>query len=162
MTVVYLVFCRPATFSLIYGFIVVAVGALIRLWAAGTIRKEKILETAGPYAYTRNPLYFGTFIMVAGFALVSNVWWVAILCLAYFAAVYAPVISAEGDELEQVFGEEYRTYTANVPILFPRFTPWKKVPGTFSFKLYLKNGEYNVAIGVLVAAAVLAARSFLF
>ena len=40
-------------------------------WAAGTIRKNRVLTTHGPYAFTRNPLYFGSFIIGIGFGVLA-------------------------------------------------------------------------------------------
>ena len=48
--------------------LLILVGLLIRSWAAGTLRKKKHLATTGPYAWIRNPLYAGSFLMMAGFA----------------------------------------------------------------------------------------------
>ena len=41
-------------------------GLLVRGWAAGSIDKDQELTTSGPYAYLRNPLYLGTFLIGTG------------------------------------------------------------------------------------------------
>jgi protein-S-isoprenylcysteine O-methyltransferase Ste14 len=43
-------------------------GATLRFVANGFVRKEVALAVGGPYAYTRNPLYLGTLLMVLGVA----------------------------------------------------------------------------------------------
>ena len=46
------------------GIPIVIAGELMRLWSLGFIeRKGKKLATCGPFAYVRNPLYVGNFLM---------------------------------------------------------------------------------------------------
>jgi protein-S-isoprenylcysteine O-methyltransferase Ste14 len=72
--VAYLVFARPTAGGLLLGLPVALAGLLIRGWAAGHIVKDARLTTSGPYAHTRNPLYFGSFLLAAGFAIAAH-WW---------------------------------------------------------------------------------------
>lgn len=157
---IYLYFSRPTVTTLAIGFGIAAIGILIRGWACGHIRKTRELDTSGPYAYTRNPLYFGTFLVTIGFGFASGVWWLALLSLLFFASIYFPVISVEAEELENVIGDEYRNYAAAVPLFFPRLIPWKNSARKFDFQLYLKHGEYLAAIGSVLAAAFLAAKIY--
>ncbi len=60
---VFLIFARPERVTLIIGGIIAVVGVLIRAWASGHIRKNQNLAVSGPYAYTRNPLYLGSFVL---------------------------------------------------------------------------------------------------
>ncbi|HLA95746.1 MAG TPA: isoprenylcysteine carboxylmethyltransferase family protein [Pyrinomonadaceae bacterium] len=160
--VVFLVFSRPAAAWMAGGFALALVGLAIRMWACGHIRKEKALDTSGPYAYTRNPLYFGSFIVAIGFGLASGSWWLAALTIAFFASIYLPVINVEAEELEDVLGEEYTEYALNVPLFFPRLTAWKKSGRKFDFQLYLRHGEFNAALGLLAAAAILALKAYYY
>src|SRR5258708_16366107 len=52
---------RPAT--LIVGGLIALPGLALRAWATGHLRKNDALAMTGPYAYTRNPLYLGSFLM---------------------------------------------------------------------------------------------------
>src|SRR4051794_8366501 len=47
----------------------VLVGCALRSWAAGYLLKGKRVAVGGPYAFVRNPLYVGSFILGAGFCL---------------------------------------------------------------------------------------------
>ena len=87
----YLAFVRPTTGSLLLGLPVAIVGLLIRGWAAGHIVKNEQLATTGPYAHTRNPLYFGSFLLAAGFALAAH-WSLLLVVIALFVLVYGPTI----------------------------------------------------------------------
>jgi protein-S-isoprenylcysteine O-methyltransferase Ste14 len=158
--VVFLVFCRPSGTTLLVGVPIAVIGLLIRAWACGHLRKEKDLDTSGPYAFTRNPLYLGSFLIAIGFGVAAGVWWLAVIAIIFFLSIYLPVINVETSELESVIGEPYVVYSRNVPRFFPRLTPWKKSDKSFDFQLYWKNGEYNAALGVLAAALFLIARAY--
>ena len=43
-------------------------GLWLRAYASGYVKKNRELTTTGPYAHTRNPLYLGSILMAAGFA----------------------------------------------------------------------------------------------
>jgi protein-S-isoprenylcysteine O-methyltransferase Ste14 len=158
---IFIIFCRPSAQFLAIGVCITIVGLIIRAWACGHLRKTSELDTSGPYAYTRNPLYLGSFLITAGFAVASGVWWLGLLSIIFFLGIYLPVMNVEKRELEEVLGDEYRTYVAGVPVFFPRLTPWKKSDRKFDFQLYLKNGEYSAAIGVLLTAAILLIKAYL-
>ena len=51
---------RPSPLTLGVGVAMALIGLTIRAWAAGHIVKNDRLATTGPYAHTRNPLYFGS------------------------------------------------------------------------------------------------------
>jgi len=159
---VFLVFSRPTPLTLAVGISIAGVGVLIRAWACGHLRKSSELDVSGPYAHTRNPLYLGTFIIALGFGVASGAWWLFLLIAAYVGSIYFPVMNVEAVVLEQRLGEEYRDYAEKVPLLVPRLTPWKKTGRRFDFQLYLKNGEYNAAIGLVAASAILVLKSYLF
>jgi protein-S-isoprenylcysteine O-methyltransferase Ste14 len=159
-TVVFLVFCRPTAGLMAIGLAVAVIGLLIRAWACGHLRKGRELDVSGPYGYTRNPLYLGSLLITIGFGIASGVWWLALVAIIFFASIYWPVINVETVELAKVIGEDYREYAANVPVFVPRISRWKKSARRFDLGLYLKNREYNAALGVLAAAAFLVAKAF--
>jgi protein-S-isoprenylcysteine O-methyltransferase Ste14 len=157
---VFLVLCRPTLNLLIIGLAVALVGLFIRGWATGHLRKQRELDTSGPYAYTRNPLYLGSFIITVGFGVASGVWWLAVLAIIFYLGIYLPVMNVERAELERVIGDDYRRYAEDVPAFIPGLKPWKKSGRRFDFQLYLKNGEYNAAVGVLLAAIFLIIKGY--
>ena len=159
-TVVFLIFCRPTANLLVAGLSVGLAGLLLRAWACGHLRKVPELDVSGPYGYTRNPLYLGSLLITIGFGVASGVWWLALIAVIFFASIYWPVISVETVELEKVIGDDYREYAANVPVFIPRLTRWKKSARRFDFQLYLKNREYNAALGVLAAAIFLVIKAY--
>ena len=79
------------------------------------------LVTTGPYAYTRNPMVFGWLTYVGGLGVLrgspSHI--LLVMPLIYiFVRWYLPTFEEPG--LERRFGEEYRVYRRQVPLLFPR------------------------------------------
>jgi protein-S-isoprenylcysteine O-methyltransferase Ste14 len=140
-------FSQPSEWSLIGGGVVAILGLALRGWAAGHLAKNQELATGGPYAYTRNPLYLGTFLVAAGLALAARSPGLGILFTAVFGLVYLPVIQNESEHLTEIF-PGYREYAAEVPMLWPRLPEknWKKVH-PFRWSLYLRNEEYKAGAG---------------
>lgn len=161
-TIVFVIFARPTPLSLSIGIGFMIVGLLIRGWASGHIKKAETLAVTGPYAFTRNPLYLGSFVLGVGFTAASNVWWLAALFSLLFIGIYLPVMRVEDGDMQSIFGEDFEEYRRHVPLFVPRLVPWKKMSGKFDFRLYLRYREYRAAIGGGVAVAALAAKVYFF
>ncbi len=160
--IIFLIFAKPEPVTMIVGAIVSLIGILIRAWASGHIRKNKDLAVSGPYAFTRNPLYLGSFLLGVGFTIASGVWWLALVFIVLFLGIYLPVMRVEAEDLTQIFGADFEDYKENVPLFFPRLTAWKKSVEKFDFQLYLRYREYRAAFGLIFAWSVLAAKAFFF
>jgi protein-S-isoprenylcysteine O-methyltransferase Ste14 len=156
-----LLFARYNPRFLILSLILVVLGELIRIWAAGHLQKEKILTTGGPYRFIRNPLYLGSFLIAIGFGLISGSIWVWILIVAYFALVYIPVIRYEESILREKFSE-YPAYAAKVPALYPTIFPYSTSTTHFSFSQAWRNREYNAVLGIIVVYIILIFLSYRF
>lgn len=157
---------RPAhPAAIAWSLVLVLPGLALRAAASGTVKKNRELAVTGPYAYTRNPLYLGSMLMAAGFAVALLSWPLALLLAAGFAVIYIPVIASEERFLRDTF-PDFEDYCRQVPRVLPRFwprlTPAKAQNGQavppeaaaanapssgFSFALYRKHREYNAAIG---------------
>ncbi len=157
--IVFLVFAKPEPLSLIIGGLVAVIGLSIRAWASGHIRKNQNLAVSGPYAYTRNPLYLGSFVLGLGFALASGEWWLGLVFVALFLGIYLPVMRVEAKDLTGIFGEDYCEYAARVPLFFPRITPYKAFDTKFDIDLYLRYREYRAALGLIFAWSVLLVKA---
>ena len=157
----YLWLAQPTWGWLGLGTAVAAPGLLLRALAAGHIRKDTELTTSGPYRYTRNPLYLGSLIIAAGFAVAARSGWVATAAAALFAAVYWPVMMAEERRLRERF-PTYDDYARRVPRLLPGLRPILcPAAGSgpaFSGALYRKHREYNALLGAAAMLAALAAK----
>ena len=158
--IIFLVFARPEPFVLLVGAIIAIFGLLIRAWAAGHIRKNQVLAVSGPYAFTRNPLYLGSFFLGVGFTIASGVWWLGLIFAVLFLGIYLPVMRVEAEELTEIFGEDYKEYASKVPLFFPLPTSYKASAEKFDINLYLKHREYQAALGLAFALGVLAFKAF--
>ena len=152
LAAVVLLLARPSPKSIVAGAVIGAIGLWVRARAAGHLHKQEILTVTGPYAYTRNPLYLGSFVLFIGGAIAANSWWSAAILLGYFALFYSFVMRREEGELLQHHGEAFREYSRTVPLFLPRLTAAKLESGAgeFSFAQYKKNREYRAAIGFLL------------
>jgi protein-S-isoprenylcysteine O-methyltransferase Ste14 len=152
--ILYLIFARPTVLGLSVGGAIALMGVLVRAWASGHISKNERLATSGPYAHTRNPLYFGSFLIAAGFAIAAH-WSLLLLVIGFFALVYAPTMERERANISTRFPEAYVEYSQNVPPFVPRPTPWRPAesagPDRFSFDLYMKHGEWKAGLTYVLA-----------
>lgn len=158
---VFLIFAAPEPITLGIGGAIAVVGLLIRAWASGHIRKNQNLAISGPYSYTRNPLYLGSFILGVGFTIASGVWWLGLVFIALFLGIYLPVMRVEASELTEIFGEEYREYAGKVPLFIPRPTTYKKSLIQFDSALYMRYREYQATLGFVFAWSVLLLKAII-
>lgn len=163
LALAYLWLAAPTRVSVAIGAGVAVAGLLVRGAAAGYLRKGEALAACGPYARTRNPLYFGSALLATGFAVASHSWIAAALVAAYFLGFYPAVMQREERELRAKYGREFDEYAARVPLFWPRIRSAKTPPGSparFSWRLYCRNREYQAALGFLVALALVVMRMF--
>jgi len=152
--VAYVWLSRPTRTSLLAGALLLLPGLLLRGLASGHVQKNERLATSGPYAYTRNPLYLGSLILAAGFAVAARSWWIVAIMVVIFIVIYIPVIAAEERFLRQTF-PEYEDYSRLVPRLRPRLTPFPGPQGSFSPALYWKHREYKALLGCVAVVVIL-------
>jgi protein-S-isoprenylcysteine O-methyltransferase Ste14 len=113
---------QPTKQMLIAGGVVALVGALIRLWASGHVKKNKVLATDGPYAYVRHPLYVGNILILVGFSMASMLWWSFPLMIFLILFYYPPAISYEDNKLKNAFGEQWENWSKDIHALIPGFS----------------------------------------
>lgn len=77
----------------------------------GSVRK---LVTSGAYRFTRNPIYLGFALMLAGFPLFSGTIWGALLLPVMIVNMNSLVIQQEEAYLQKKFGDEYTRYRSSV------------------------------------------------
>jgi len=148
---------RPAPLTLACGAAITAAGLLVRGSAAGHLRKHQALATAGPYSWTRNPLYFGSLVLAVGFLIAAASWIAAIVVVLYVVVFYPGVMRREEQELRVEYDASFDEYARRVPLFWPR-PPRSPSPEAFSWALYRRNREYQALTGAAVAFAVLAAK----
>jgi protein-S-isoprenylcysteine O-methyltransferase Ste14 len=158
VAIIMLLLARPTPRSIIIGGVIGLLGLAIRGYAAGYLHKKEILITTGPYAYTRNPLYFGSSFLALGAAIAMRSWIGGVLLLIYFSLVYSVVMRREEGELRSKHPEAFDAYAAAVPLFFLRLSsqrPSWSSPEAFSWGQYKKNHEYQAALGLIFLLAAL-------
>lgn len=169
VAIAYWLLARPTPRSIIYGGATAIVGLIIRAAASGHLRKDRELATSGPYALTRNPLYFGSAFLAAGFIVAGNSWPAGVLVALYFGIFYYAVMRNEESDLRARFGTAFNEYCARVPLFIPRLTgaPGAGPAGSggsavnFSWSQYKRNREYQALIGTVVALGTLVLRMWI-
>ena len=158
LAIVVLILARPTPGSILIGAVLGVVGLGIRAYAAGYLHKQAVLTTTGPYAYTRNPLYFGSSFLALGAAVATRSLIAASLLLLYYAVVYSFVMRREESELQQQHGALFTAYATAVPLFFPKLSIKAKMTTDgprFSWQQYRKNHEYQAAVGFALLLAAL-------
>ena len=72
------------------------------------------IVTSGIYAYSRNPIYLGWFVLIAGKGLINASALVLLVAVTMLTLLYWAVIVEEEKYLESKFGGEYLTYKRSV------------------------------------------------
>lgn len=79
------------------------------------------LVQEGIFAHSRNPLYLGNFLALAGFCLVHDSPLCYLVGIPFFAFAYLAIVTAEEDYLRRRFGAAYDEYCRRVPRFLPRW-----------------------------------------
>jgi protein-S-isoprenylcysteine O-methyltransferase Ste14 len=103
----------------ILGLLCLALGSGLHLWTKGVLEQNERLTTAGPYRWTRNPFYLANLLIDGGLCLVIGHWWLAAVYAGLWAWSYRETIAREEERLQELFGEEFTLYRAEVPRLLP-------------------------------------------
>lgn len=148
------------------GFALALTGQLLRILVIGLayIRRGGLdrrvhadtLVVEGFFAHSRNPLYFGNFLALAGFSLIHDSLLSILVGLTFFAYAYLSIVVAEEDFLGRRFGAAYQDYCRRVP----RFVPsLKGISQTFAGMRFdwrrVVRKEYGSTFAGLTAVLVL-------
>jgi len=150
-------FARPETAWFIPGAIITFFGEALRIWAAGHLRKNKQLTTSGPYAYVKNPLYLGTFLITLGGSVMAKSVFIMLAGFAWLILYYVPYKKKqESRKLHECFGDAWVEYDKVVPDYLPLRTPYaRKGTNGWSFAVVKENSEHETAAGVVLGSLVL-------
>jgi len=120
-------------FNYIIGWPLIIVGAFFMSWTSLLFFIKKgtpvpntappKLITTGPYAFSRNPMHGGLFLLMFGIGFYNS----SLLALLVFIPIYIYFDTRihryiEEPELEKRFGEDYNEYKKKTP----RFLGWRK------------------------------------
>ena len=92
--------------------------AIVTITRAGskvpTNRPTTTIVEAGPYRFTRNPIYLGMFLGLIGLAIAFDNLWLLILLVTFALVIRYGVVGREEAYLERKFGNVYRGYRSRV------------------------------------------------
>jgi Phospholipid methyltransferase len=165
LAILFLYLASPTPLAIGIGAAIAAAGLVVRAAAAGHLRKLETLTISGPYAWMRNPLYFGSALLAGGFAVAGHSVWAGLVLVVYFGVFYPVVMKKEEGELRERYGAAFIEYAARVPLFFPRpprsggQVPASESDG-FSWAQYKRNREYQAAFGAILALGVLWLRMY--
>ena len=160
----YLVFSQPTAQLIALGGSIAFAGMLLRAFSAGFLEKDRSLATEGPYRITRNPLYFGSFLIGVGFSAAGGSWVLALSFLVLFFLIYGTVMRREAYSLQQQFGEDYDRYSQAAGLFFPSFENRPQLPlrgEKFRWARYLRNREYEASLGYAAGMVFLVLKAWL-
>jgi protein-S-isoprenylcysteine O-methyltransferase Ste14 len=140
-------------------------GEALRAWVLGQVpdgtsgQNEELiatsLNTTGPYALTRNPLYLGNLGITLGLCLIAHDALLLAVVALLFAVQYRAIIAAEEKFLRERFGAAYDAWCARVPRFWPRLA--KPAPvAPWDFRRALRK-EHNPVAAWMALAIVLVA-----
>lgn len=92
------------------------------------VHPTRVLVTAGPYAYVRNPMVIGELFILLGVAFLARSPSGLLLVPLSTALVYLYLAEFEEKGLVRRFGADYEDYRRNVPAMVPRLTPYVHEP----------------------------------
>jgi protein-S-isoprenylcysteine O-methyltransferase Ste14 len=144
---------EPSPRSVAIGFFFIIAGMFFRAWSAGYINKDNELATQGPYALTRNPLYFGNFILGLGIAIAGNNIYSYLIFFVFYLMFFPFLMYIEHKRLKKKFGSKYEEWSKKSNSFFPKIKRLKKLG--FNISYYMKNREYRVLYFSLFVIAVL-------
>lgn len=97
------------------------------------------LNTTGMYSILRHPLYLGNFLMWFAPAMLTGNFWFLIAFVLFYWVYYERIMYAEEQFLRGKFGEEYLSWSKNVPAFVPNFKNFQKSNLSFSWKKVFKK-----------------------
>jgi protein-S-isoprenylcysteine O-methyltransferase Ste14 len=136
------------------GWLFVLVGLGLRSWAAGVLRKDRELTVTGPYRLIRNPLYFGSFLMMTGFCVLLGDVDNFFLILAPVILLYTIKVRQEERWLAGLFPEPFAAYLRRTPRFIPRLA-WVDVRSPWNWAQWRASREYKALVATVIALVAL-------
>jgi len=126
----------PASLNLLVSVPILTIGLFLILWSNLHFVKVKgtpvpfnpppKLVTTGPYAYIRNPMITGVFILLFGLGILFNSVSLVFIFTPFFILINVLELKGvEEPELEKRLGKEYLEYKKKVPMFISRLVGTK-------------------------------------
>lgn len=149
---------NPTPKSFLIGTLFIFGGEFIRFISSGTLKKFEGVTRNGIYAYTRNPLYIGSFVMGTGACIIGKDVLFSAMFFTFFILLYGQVVIREEKYLIGHYGEEYVRYFKEVPRIFPQNINIKKVFSKTSPAQAIKNQEGKTICGIVLVLIIMVVK----
>jgi len=155
-------FTAATPVAIVIAALLAAAAAALRVWGTaylgqGTVNSGEMkagqVRADGPYRYVRNPLYLGSWLMVAAMAFIMPVSG-ALMVMVVLTVLLRTLIRGEEKFLASQLGQPCRDYVRSVPRLIPRLR--SRLPHTGGKPAWGRAvvAEIN-PIGVFITLAIL-------
>lgn len=107
-------------YTVYFGFVLLVLSSVLILWAQKTSRnldkKNLTKETfcRGPYCVTRSPTHLGLFLLMVGFGIIANAFFVVLFTVVSYVFTRLVFIRKEEDILAERYGAPYLEYKKEV------------------------------------------------
>ena len=158
-----LLLAQPTWTTWVTGCGIAATGEALRIWAAGHIEKDREVTSTGPYRFTAHPLYVGSSIMGAGFAVAASTMSVTVLVGLYLVTTLPAAVRREEAFLSAKFGDRYKAHHtgARADRVIQAARASHLSDKKFSLERARRNREDRTVAGFFVVAIVLALEAAL-
>ncbi len=167
---------RTSERMFLIGTMIVCLGEALRVWANAYVGHRKVnstqkrrhdpkigmLVTGGPYAYVRNPLYVGTFLIGLGFCVIVGNLLMSLSALGLFALTYTRKVQQEEALMREEIGEPCLAYHAAVPRWIPTWRRYPAARGQWSWQGIAASKEWKTVAWVIVCLIALYFREELW
>lgn len=108
------------TTSVYMGLIFLCLGTFLVMWAQSTSRDLDVSNVTkdtfshGPYSYTRTPTSWGLFLLILGFGIMVNAFFIMLLTVISFLVTKFVFLSKQEEMLAKKYGEPYLEYKKSV------------------------------------------------
>jgi protein-S-isoprenylcysteine O-methyltransferase Ste14 len=132
-------------------------GLLVRVMAIGTAPegtsersttapRASMLRTTGLYSLVRHPLYVGNVLTAVGLACFTTRWYVPVIVFLAGVLYHERICAREEAFLEDRFGDEFRTWAARVPAMWPRFSAYQPSASPFIWRRVLGREFHGLMV----------------
>lgn len=144
------------------GVVLALSGEAVQLWASAHLRKNVEVAMSGPYAWVRNPMYLGRFLVGLGLAFFTWRWFLIVPYVVVFAVYAQARVLGEEARLRHLFGEDYAAYGAAVRRWLPLPPRRRFSQARWSWACVFRNHELRVAGAVIAGMLLLKLRMAAF
>lgn len=127
-------------------------------------KKARMLVTAGPYAFTRNPLYWGNLLILLGFTVMSELLWLIPIIVVLFFIQYQCIVLWEEECLKEFYASDAEDYFLKVPRWLPNLRGLRNYSQDFPLPYYdwlnVLKREKSTLQGLIVGSIAMMVKEF--